>query len=1060
MKVLTTLATLALLVIQSYQDCCASGCLNGALTIDVGETVELIPKDTSSDFNETLLCGTVFKAKGNCCQYTKMQSFANKTLVRLKIAFNTMQSATTSMPGIISNLKFITGVFNEKSIYLATRDPYYESALGGPEKWQKVKSIWEHLLRTSDDLLLKINSNNYNATQCYETIANQKLNALCMACSGDASNYYDSTANKFKIKSTYCKTLVEGCGRTLDVFTKVVHMLHTVNAVMQSLSYKAPTYTIPDSVSLTRLMAFDNCGNDTVGCKTDSANLVSFCKEIGFLTDFSMAKIVNTTTIGAAAIKTDSEKQFQSTYEDEVTKFSTETISTQSILNKLKTDSSSIQTKMSTMATSVTTDTTSMTDFNTAITAYLAARSDLTKKIAMETKATTLMTGRTNIYNLIFDICTLMIAYVSEDLLTYDKTTYITKNSLLIKMKRLKVYTEEAISQKNIFNTYLTTFQGLAVTVTLEQDNQLFLKQLNQTGMHDRVIAEYNDIKVTITSYTDTKHATLTTLMTNTLTPFKNIASLRKNRITPLKNLNIASDAVLAAQKALDLGKIKKNVYTELNTQLATNTANTNLANIQTKYNSLKTHLSTLSTNMDSAVAATSSMAVSTFFSQTFMQPSLIDTPIMDINTWITTLTASQTGGDTVINSLNTPITAAETAITASNQIISRAESLRNNAKHFLWSSVAQQQSAMQNSLKSLSELTTIQRDLDLIKSQMITLDTNYGNTEAVILSPQIRCLISKVYADLKSLTSESSSCATVISTAESQWTSAQGSYTMSSMSLQNQLASKEIEYNTKKTVFLAKNTTTTTLSTDLWLYQSYIDGNTSIITTEKALVELKTKEAVLYKEALLNYTNAIQSATTTQLGQQLVFMQECLAVCTNLKSLLSSIAASSTSPPSNFKSTLTNQMNMVKNLLNRVNTLKSQVDTSVSQVSTDLSQLITNTATRLTGSTTNVTDLTTALTTATATNTTAQATYDSTTARRLLQTYDDLTDFLIDDGAGGDTDLYKNGIVVNSEFTSTDGYVNNPAAAQNTSASTTEERGLILVCLFGILSFGVTVFL
>lgn len=1058
MKNLTALLSLLFLALQTTQDCCASGCLDGSKSVNIGETVETIPKDTASTFPDTQLCGTVFKAKGSCCQYAKMQSYANKTLTRLKIAFNTMNAAAGQISSVVSNFKLINNTFHEKSIYSVNRDPYFEDALGGPENWQKIKGIWDHLGRTADDLLSKVSASKYNATKCYETMANQKLNALCMACSGDASNFYDSNAKRFKVKSTYCKSLVDGCATTLDVFSKVVHMLHSIYAFTQSLASKAPAYNISDSISLHRLLVFDRCGNDTVGCKADSSKLTNFCKEIGFLTDFSIGKIVNSTTINAVTVKTEASAQFVSVYEEEGTKMNSEQTTLQAIIDSLKGTSNSIQTKMSTLTTSITNAATSWTAYIASNTTYVGNTASSIFKANLASSATDLMTKRDLVYTPIQEICTLMITYISEDLLTRNKTSYLSKNPFLIQIKRLKSYTDEAASQRTAFNTYLATFSALTAPVTTDQNNQLNLKMWNQTAMHDIVVTQLNAVRTSITTFTDEVHTEFTAFKTVIVTPVKNAASQRKNRVTPYNNLLAAKSAYTVSVENYNLAVVRKEVFTTLNAKLSTSNATTQLSYQQNTYNSLKSRLETLVNNLNSAVAASTSMTGSTFFSQSYMQPSTVDGAINDLAAWRSSLNATQNTGDGVISNLTAEFNTAQAAANTAAQKASMAQSLKNNAEYLLWATVQPQQAALKESLKTKAELTTIMNDINLIKSQMVTLDTNYGNSEAVILSPKIKCVESKKYADGKGLTSESSVCSTLSSSADTQWASAQSEYTQSSSSLQNQWTAKESEYNTKNTDFLSKNTTTTTHSTNLWLYQSYIEGNSTTAATERATVDFQTKRAALFKEALTNYTAAIQQATSSQLSMQLVFVEECHAVCNGLKSVLTSIAGATSSAPSNFKSTLQHELSQVNNLLTRVNTLKTQTDTIASQVSSSLSSLTTVTATRMAEATTNATNLGTTMTNDNNTMIAAESTYTSTGARRLLQTYDDTTDFLIDDSAGCDTDSFKNGITLNTDLSSTVGYQNSPDAPVTTTSTSTQQRSEVIKCL-GVLFIGLVSF-
>ena len=299
----------ACLFLRSQQACCSQNCFSVANSaLSIGETL------TATDIQKTGfksgdLCGTVFTAKGSCCDAAKLRSFAAKLLARIKTTFAAIDGAVQSAPFILKSLPNLLAAFQAKDPTNGSADPSFIETIGGEVEYYKIKAIADYIQSQSETLSAKISASSFDSNKCFKTLFEGKLNALCMICSGDASNFFDEQTKKFKVKNTYCLNLVNDCAVPMDIFSKISHLFEVVRVLRSALSSTKAT-SIDTSFSQSRLAVYEECANSPDTCNQANNKLLGFCREFGVTSDIKIVKTNQNKLTDVAAVKTEATANF------------------------------------------------------------------------------------------------------------------------------------------------------------------------------------------------------------------------------------------------------------------------------------------------------------------------------------------------------------------------------------------------------------------------------------------------------------------------------------------------------------------------------------------------------------------------------------------------------------------------------------------------------------------------------------------------------------------------------------------------------------------------------
>lgn len=253
-------------VLKSEQACCSDTCFQIAnKALSIGETLTSTALDTKGPFTSADLCGSVFQTKGSCCDARRLKSFASKMLLRIKLNFAAIETAISSAPVVLRSLPKLMALFKAKNPSGQGRDELFLTAIGGEVEYNRIKSIADYIQGQLDGIIKKIADKQYNTAQCYKTLFENKLNSLCLICSGDASSFFDSATQKFKIKKSYCIDLVNACAGPMDIFAKTSHLFEVIRVLRNAFSTNTVS-KLGTSFSQSRMTTYQTCAQDSESC--------------------------------------------------------------------------------------------------------------------------------------------------------------------------------------------------------------------------------------------------------------------------------------------------------------------------------------------------------------------------------------------------------------------------------------------------------------------------------------------------------------------------------------------------------------------------------------------------------------------------------------------------------------------------------------------------------------------------------------------------------------------------------------------------------------------------
>jgi len=123
-------------------------------------------------------------------------------------------------------------------------------------------------------------------SKCFETLTRLRFNALCLRCSGDASNYFDTDTLVYKISKGVCTTLIVDCGSLYGVLFEANRVYDAVLRAKGGLGEVSGNPELPEGDNLRQFpidktisIRWATCADDPESCSQDSDNSDLICKD-------------------------------------------------------------------------------------------------------------------------------------------------------------------------------------------------------------------------------------------------------------------------------------------------------------------------------------------------------------------------------------------------------------------------------------------------------------------------------------------------------------------------------------------------------------------------------------------------------------------------------------------------------------------------------------------------------------------------------------------------------------------------------------------------------------
>lgn len=315
--------TLTLVFAPTYQECCQA-CIS-KLTADVNKqatdsaalpvvkTYKVASKH-ADDVDVNGFCGKIFEKHGTCCNQADLKKRADAWTDRLKTRGEKIVKGFDKMDEIVGFIgtfeSWITTNVNdiveaaagsERILQNETiTSPFTDSNLG-PVGTGKPK----HLIKkpTADELedikakFAKIKGGDKgkrttrekNAKSgledCHKELMKMRKSALCMRCSGVASDYYNSATKSYKIKEDACSPLLEKCSVVFSAIAEANTIYTNLAILKKAKGGEVSADAEADVVSEEQLGKWLECGDDIEACLKDKAKVNDLCKEISLSID-------------------------------------------------------------------------------------------------------------------------------------------------------------------------------------------------------------------------------------------------------------------------------------------------------------------------------------------------------------------------------------------------------------------------------------------------------------------------------------------------------------------------------------------------------------------------------------------------------------------------------------------------------------------------------------------------------------------------------------------------------------------------------------------------------
>ncbi len=295
---LLQLALITLTVSYTYQACCAD-CVN-SLKIDAGQfegetalpaiTVKTTPETTG--FNETGICGAIWKAQGGtCCDQTTLIARNTAWKTRLANRYGKLKTGMEKLDEVVKKAGTLATFVKSKADALKSSTKTMPA--DDNKKAKDTKRVLamsdadvtalERTLKKFDTNKDKVTARKNSATAqiegCYKAITKLRVNSLCLRCSGNADQFFDATNLAYKVKSDTCKSTIKECGAVMGTLLEASQMYDALLKVKAALGQTVAAHIKEFPVTEDKATKWATCADDATACSNDAAQVSALCSD-------------------------------------------------------------------------------------------------------------------------------------------------------------------------------------------------------------------------------------------------------------------------------------------------------------------------------------------------------------------------------------------------------------------------------------------------------------------------------------------------------------------------------------------------------------------------------------------------------------------------------------------------------------------------------------------------------------------------------------------------------------------------------------------------------------
>jgi len=317
---------------STYQACCEA-CVS-KLTVDTNmhstDSTALpivrtytVSSKNAEDVDPKGFCGEVFEKHGTCCNQQDLKKRADAWSNRLKHRSEKIVKGFEKMDKLVDNIGKIknwsnkhkdkitapeTRILNKDSSNNEStqnesshnESSHNESTLGPKGKGKKkhkiekpnsasLTTLEKHLENIEKGDKKKRSKREENAkkenNECHKELMKMRKSALCMRCSGVASDYFEIETGSYKVDEKVCSIIIEKCATVFAAIAEANSLYTNLAILKKAIGGAVSDDAESDVLEVEKLGKWQNCSDDKKACLGDMARVKELCAQVSLSSD-------------------------------------------------------------------------------------------------------------------------------------------------------------------------------------------------------------------------------------------------------------------------------------------------------------------------------------------------------------------------------------------------------------------------------------------------------------------------------------------------------------------------------------------------------------------------------------------------------------------------------------------------------------------------------------------------------------------------------------------------------------------------------------------------------
>lgn len=233
--------------------------------------VKIFHTPWSSNF--TGFCKNVFNRDGSCCDTESLKDYSDEWIDSIE---DKMNKTLTALPNFRTALTSAAEL--RKFMKAKKKDILKAKKIISKAQYEDFE---KHVLTAlSEGVFMfyrKEEKVQLSAKQCFATLANLRKNALCMRCSGKASQFWDSKKKNYLVKKSTCHNVIDSCVEPFAYFSEAMTFMRRLGQFREALKGEDVRTTQAKGMLRADYNFFKACSLDKEYCKGNKKMYEKVC---------------------------------------------------------------------------------------------------------------------------------------------------------------------------------------------------------------------------------------------------------------------------------------------------------------------------------------------------------------------------------------------------------------------------------------------------------------------------------------------------------------------------------------------------------------------------------------------------------------------------------------------------------------------------------------------------------------------------------------------------------------------------------------------------------------